>query len=137
MPTLQGLRSTTAIVSQYLETNVPGIYAAGDIARWRDPRSGAPIRVEHWVAAERQGQTAALNILGGRISFDAVPFFWSQHYNVTISYVGHAERWDRTEIDGSPAAQDCRVTYCQGGQKLATVSRDLESLRAKEELELE
>ena len=125
------------VVNQYLQTSVPGIYAAGDIARWPDPHSGAPIRVEHWVVAERQGQTAALNILGGSAPFDAAPFFWSQHYDVTVSYVGHAQGWDKVEIDGDPAGRDCKVTYYQDGRKLAvaTVSRDLESLRAEAELE--
>lgn len=125
------------IVDEYLQTNIPGIYAAGDIARWPDPHSGGAIRVEHWVVAERQGQTAALNMLGGRHRFDAVPFFWSQHYDVTVSYVGHAEKWDKLQIDGDPAKRDCKVTYLNSGKKLAvaTVSRDLESLRAEVELE--
>jgi NADPH-dependent 2,4-dienoyl-CoA reductase/sulfur reductase-like enzyme/nitrite reductase/ring-hydroxylating ferredoxin subunit len=125
------------VVDQYLQTSAPGIYAAGDIARWPDPHSGSAIRVEHWVVAQRQGQTAALNILGGREPFTAAPFFWSQHYDVTVSYVGHAERWDKVEIDGEPAQRDCQVTYYQNGHKLAvaTVSRDLDSLRAEVELE--
>jgi NADPH-dependent 2,4-dienoyl-CoA reductase/sulfur reductase-like enzyme/nitrite reductase/ring-hydroxylating ferredoxin subunit len=125
------------IVDQYLQTNIPGIYAAGDIARWPDPHSGRPIRVEHWVVAERQGQTAAINILGGRQPFDAAPFFWSQHFDVTISYVGHSEKWDKVDIEGDPAAHDCKVTYYEDGKKraVATVSRDLESLRAEADLE--
>jgi len=125
------------VVDEYLQTSAPGIYAAGDIARWPDIHSGRPIRVEHWVVAERQGQTAAINILGGRQPFDAAPFFWSQHFDVTVSYVGHAEKWDKIEIDGDPAAHDCKVTYYQDSRKLAvaTVSRDLESLRAEVELE--
>lgn len=125
------------IVDQYLQTNIPGIYAAGDIARWPDPHSGKPIRVEHWVVAERQGQTAAINILGGRQPFDAAPFFWSQHFDVTISYVGHSEKWDKVDIEGDPATHDCKVTYYEDGKKraVATVSRDLESLRAEAELE--
>jgi NADPH-dependent 2,4-dienoyl-CoA reductase/sulfur reductase-like enzyme len=125
------------VVDEYLQTNLPGIYAVGDIARWPDPHSGGAIRVEHWVVAERQGQTAAINIVGGRKPFDAVPFFWSQHYDVTISYVGHAEKWDEAKIEGAPAKRDCKVTYLSAGKKLAvaTVSRDLESLRAEFELE--
>lgn len=124
-------------VNQYLETSAQGIYAAGDAARWPDPHSGDGIRVVHWVVAERQGQVAALNMLSRQKVFDAVPFFWSQHYDLTINYVGHAESRDSIDIEGSLHSRDCAVTYMRGGRILtvATIGRDLESIMAERDLE--
>jgi NADPH-dependent 2,4-dienoyl-CoA reductase/sulfur reductase-like enzyme len=126
-------------VNEYLETSAPGIFAAGDIARWPDPHTGTAIRVEHWVVAQRQGQTAARNMLGAREKFDAVPFFWSQHYDVPINYVGHADSWDEIAIDGDVGKRDCVVRYRRQGRVLAVASifHDGDSLAAETAMERE
>jgi NADPH-dependent 2,4-dienoyl-CoA reductase/sulfur reductase-like enzyme len=121
------------VVDEYLETSAPGIYAAGDIARWPDPHSGENIRVEHWVVAERQGQAAALNMMGQAMPFTAVPFFWSQHYDVPINYVGHAETWDEIVTEGNIMSKDCVLRFKRNGRvsAVASIFRDLDSLEAE------
>jgi NADPH-dependent 2,4-dienoyl-CoA reductase/sulfur reductase-like enzyme/nitrite reductase/ring-hydroxylating ferredoxin subunit len=125
------------LVNEWLETSAPGIFAAGDIARWPDVHAGENLRIEHWVVAERQGQTAARNILGQQQRYDDVPFFWSQHYDVPINYIGHAEKWDDLDIEGDINARDCLARYRRNGRVLAVASifRDVENL--KEEVAME
>jgi NADPH-dependent 2,4-dienoyl-CoA reductase/sulfur reductase-like enzyme len=135
-----GLRiENGVVVDEYLQTSVAGIYAAGDIVRWPDPRSPKPIRVEHWVVAQRQGQTAARNVLGAHERFDQVPFFWSAHYDVSINYVGHAERPERVDVDGSAEQRDVSVRFVNDNRTsaLATIFRDTESLRQEIDMERE
>ena len=83
------------------------------------------------------GQVAARNILGGRERFDLVPFFWSAHYDVSINYVGHAESWDRADVDGTPEDRDVAVRFVKSNRTLAlaTIFRDKESLHAEVAME--
>ena len=127
------------VVDAFLETASKGIFVIGDAARWPSPRDGGLVRIEHWVVAERQGQAVARTIMGERKPFTDVPFFWSQHYDLSINYVGHAERWDTIEIDGTFAARNCTVRYRADGKlrAMASIFRDRESLEAELAMEQE
>jgi hypothetical protein len=89
--------------------------------------------VEHWVVAERQGQVAAANMLGSEEPLTMVPFFWTKHFDLSIRYVGHAEKWDEVRAEGDLAHRDGLVRFRRAGRDLAvaTVERDKESLLAE------
>lgn len=121
------------LVDEHLQTSARDVYAAGDVARFPDHRTGRHIRVEHWVVAQRMGQCAARNLLGANEAFRDPPFFWSQHYDVIIRYVGHAPAWDAIELDGRPEDRDCEARFRKDGKVLAvaTLLRDRASLEAE------
>jgi NADPH-dependent 2,4-dienoyl-CoA reductase/sulfur reductase-like enzyme/nitrite reductase/ring-hydroxylating ferredoxin subunit len=124
------------VTDEQLRTSAPGIWAAGDIARYPD-RRGRPVRIEHWVVAERQGQAAARNLLGAGEPFRVVPFFWSQHYDVPINYVGHASQWDHIDVYGDLAGRNALVAFREGGTvaAVASIYRDRESLQIEAAME--
>ena len=120
------------LVNERLETSAPGVYAAGDVAAWPGP-DGRRLRSEHWTVAERQGQTAARNLLGANEAFRSVPFFWSQHYDATIAVVGDTTACDRVVVRGDLEARDGLVAYYRKGRiaAIATLFRDRVSLEAE------
>lgn len=123
------------VVDDRLGTSDPNIWAAGDVASYPGP-DGKPVRIEHWVLAERQGQTAARNILGHDVAFTEPPFFWSQHYDVPINVTGHLDDWDEEVVAGDPYQRDVIVGYRKAGQitAVASIYRDRDNLRAEHAL---
>ncbi len=118
------------IVDDHLRTSVADIYAIGDIARYPDRHAGKPLRVEHWVHAERQGQFVARALLGADEPYDDLPFFWSAHFDTGLRYLGHVDAIERSDVDGSVEGRDFTVRYVddRGGQAFATCNRDLPAL---------
>jgi NADPH-dependent 2,4-dienoyl-CoA reductase/sulfur reductase-like enzyme/nitrite reductase/ring-hydroxylating ferredoxin subunit len=133
-----GIRVDNGIlVNQALRTSAADVFGAGDVARYPEPISGEQARIEHWVAAERQGQAVARSMLGIGGPFHDTPFFWSQHYDVTIAYVGHASSWDRCEVRGDLEKRDVCAIYRRNGKTIAiaTIGRDRLSLSVEAALE--
>ncbi|HET7435689.1 MAG TPA: FAD-dependent oxidoreductase [Thermoanaerobaculia bacterium] len=134
-----GLRVDRGIVvDEHLQTSAPNIFAAGDAARFPD-RHGRALRVEHWVVAGRQGQTAARNAIGRNERFASIPFFWSQHYDLVFAYVGHAEKSDDVQLFGSLDEHNAALVYCEQGRltAVATLFRDDVSLAVEVAMERE
>ena len=125
------------VVDELLETSAPGVFACGDVASYPDRAAGKRLRVEHWVHAQRQGQVAAQNVLGARRAYAYPPFFWSQHYDVRIAYVGRGDKGNAIQLIGDPAARDCAVIFREGAvvRAVATIGRDVLSLEVEDALE--
>jgi NADPH-dependent 2,4-dienoyl-CoA reductase/sulfur reductase-like enzyme len=124
-------------VDEMLRTSAPDVFAAGDVALYPEPVSGQPARIEHWVIAQRQGQAVARAMLGLGGPFRQTPFFWSQHYDVTIAYVGHAAKWDSCRIQGDLEKRDACAVYRTGNKvvAVATIGRDRLSLQVEAAME--
>jgi NADPH-dependent 2,4-dienoyl-CoA reductase/sulfur reductase-like enzyme/nitrite reductase/ring-hydroxylating ferredoxin subunit len=125
------------IVDECLRTSAADVFAAGDIARYPAHFLGDLIRVEHWVHAERQGQTAARNMLGRREPFRSVPFFWTQQFDLAVNVTGHADGWDAANAEGDVSKRHGLVRFMRNGRMIATASvgRDLDNLNAERALE--
>jgi apoptosis-inducing factor 3 len=124
------------VVDETMRTSSPSIYAAGDVARYPDVGGGLA-RIEHWVVAERQGQAAALSMLGRPQPYKKPPFFWSAHYDLTVSYVGNGAGWTRHELHGDLAARDALVAYYKDDRvvAVATLGRDKVRLQIEDAME--
>jgi 3-phenylpropionate/trans-cinnamate dioxygenase ferredoxin reductase subunit len=101
------------LVDERCRTSVPGIFAAGDCARW--PLGGARVCIEHWENAWYQAEAAVRTVLGRDEPYDPLPYFWSDQYDFEIQYIGHAARWDRVAYRGDPAGTSFAAFYLEGG----------------------
>lgn len=127
LATAAGLGTASGVlVDGCMRTSVPGIWAAGDVAEYPDSHAGGSMRIEHWVVAERQGQTAADDMLGLASPLEEAPFFWTHQFDVEIRVSGRAGRYDKVEVDGSIEARDCEVRFLNAGRidAVATIGRD-------------
>ncbi len=125
------------VVDAYCETSAPGVFAAGDVARWPyDPLGTGQaehIRIEHWDNALRQGEAAAHNLLGNVAPFRPVPYFWSDQYDLKLQYVGHARTWEQVAMRGDPHSGSFEAFYLAQGRVAAALAvnrvRDLVPLK--------
>ena len=116
-----------------------GIYAAGDIASFKDPRTGERSRIEHWRTAQQQGRAAARNMLGRDVAFEGVPFFWTRQFDVALLYVGHAKSWDEIIFHGEVSSQNFLAFYVKNDRvrAVAGMNRDREMAAIEELMRLD
>lgn len=125
------------VVDAYCETTLPGVYAAGDVARWPYHPAGTAqprlVRLEHWDNALRQAEAAARNLLGKRVAYAPVPYFWSDQYDLKLQYVGYATQWDQVVTRGQPGDGPFAAFYLERGVVRAALAvnrvRDLVPLK--------
>ena len=107
------------LVDEHLQTIVPGVFAAGDVANAWHPFYGERIRVEHWANALNQGPAAARNMLDRRERYDTIPYFFSDQYDVGMEYAGFAREWDRVVFRGDPATREFMAFWLVGDRVVA------------------
>ncbi len=120
-------------------TQLPHVYAAGDVARPFDPGLGTYVRTEHWDAASRQGMAAARAMLGGPPPKPAMPSFWSDQYGLRIQYVGHVAAADEVELGAGDADGTFWALYRRDGRAVAALTVDMprELARLRRQIELD
>jgi 3-phenylpropionate/trans-cinnamate dioxygenase ferredoxin reductase subunit len=116
------------VVDEYCQTNVSGIYAAGDVANHYHPVFDRRIRVEHWQNAIKQGAAAARNMLGRRIAYDEIHWFWSEQYDANLQYAGFHTQWEQLVVRGRLESASYLACYVNAGRIDAAVGLN----RAKE-----
>jgi apoptosis-inducing factor 3 len=116
-----------------------GLYAAGDIVRFPDPRTGEHVRIEHWRTAQQQGRIAARNMVVREVAFDGVPFFWTRQFDAGLLYVGHAASWDEIIYHGEISSHDFLAFYVKNDRVLAVagMNRDREMAAVEELMRLD
>ena len=107
------------LVDEHLQTSLPGVFAAGDVANAQHPFYGERIRVEHWANALNQGPAAARNMLDRGIAYERLPYFFSDQYDVGMEYTGFAQSWDRVVFRGDPAAREFIAFWLVGDRVVA------------------
>ena len=106
-------------VDEQLQTSAPGVYAAGDVASARHPLYRDPVRVEHWANALHQGAAAAMAMLGRPVSYDRIPYFFSDQFESGMEYTGLARRWDRVVFRGDPTSREFVAFWLDAGRVVA------------------
>ena len=112
------------IVDEQLRTSDPDIYGAGDVAAWPDPTFGERLRVEHWDVARRQGRRAGRNMAGEEGPYTALPYFYSDLFDLSFEFWGNLTSWDETVVRGSPGKGSFAYYYFDAGRMVAALSMD-------------